>query len=155
MNDVWIYPSQECDEDIGAVLVSYTSPAVYNFTEADAGKVMFFVNSVGIRCKLGVSLYANVSENVLADGEDADMVASSANETTADSSIFVVVNETAVNETLDDAAVEIGGVGNSVAIGIESSQSTAPKDEEASSNAFKPSSLLNIIAMITCKLLTA
>mmetsp|Transcript_3497 Transcript_3497/g.5582 ORF Transcript_3497/g.5582 Transcript_3497/m.5582 type:complete len:199 (-) Transcript_3497:2159-2755(-) len=64
INDVWIFPSRDCDNETGAILLSYTSPAIYNFTEADVGKTVFFVNSIGVRCRNGVSLFANVTGNV-------------------------------------------------------------------------------------------
>ena len=134
INDVWIYPSQECDEDIGATLVSYGSPAVYNFTPADAGKVMFFVNSVGIRCQSGVSLYARVSDTVLSSQSNDTTAASSISDTTttSENDVLVEVQEPLVNDTVGEAVLDIGG--ENIAIGIHSPNFKEPKHDDVPSS---------------------
>ena len=152
INDVWIYPSQECDEDIGATLISYSSPAVYVFTEADAGKVIFFVNSVGIRCQSGVSLYATVSDKVLSQGSSNGTIAAGTNDTmtTPDADILIEVNETLVNDTVEETVFDIGG-DNTIAIGVQTPDSRAPESDElldsSSCRRYLVSSLLQMVAI--------
>lgn len=153
VNDVWIYPSLDCDDNSGAVLVSYQSPAMYNVTTKDVGRTLFFVNSIGRRCQLGLSLYANVvvvatpaekevtttndttSNNTLTyeatdDADDIDT------EIEMDDSISLDGNDTlgvSTNET--DDLISIDDIVNDpeVAIGIQSSSSEqgGKEDDEA------------------------
>lgn len=55
------YPNGDCSGD-DKVLVGYQSGASYTFTAADAGKEIFFANSVGRRCYDGQNIVVRVAD---------------------------------------------------------------------------------------------
>ena len=55
------YPTGNCSGD-DKVLVGYQSGASYTFTLEDAGKEIFFANSVGRRCYDGQNIVVRVAD---------------------------------------------------------------------------------------------
>lgn len=164
---MWIYPSQDFDNHTGAMLVSYTSPAFYNFTKGDRGKTIFFVNSVGIRCQLGVSLLANVVAGNVLMGRQQNFVnnnmivaAINKNDTLSD-----VNNESKHNATGSDNDDTANGESNertdsgidfdedcgdtSVAIGIQSTETNSKPDESSVGSSIGCTSLMVAGTLLT------
>ena len=59
--DVFKYPTGDCSGD-DKVLVGYQPGASYTFTLEDAGKEIFFANSVGRRCYDGQNIVVRVAD---------------------------------------------------------------------------------------------
>mmetsp|Transcript_4173 Transcript_4173/g.5475 ORF Transcript_4173/g.5475 Transcript_4173/m.5475 type:complete len:156 (+) Transcript_4173:92-559(+) len=61
-HNVYIHPTGDCSE-IGAILVSETSPAVYTFQEADLNKTVTFSCEISSHCTLGMIMDVAVSDH--------------------------------------------------------------------------------------------
>jgi hypothetical protein len=137
MNDVFIYPSLDCDNDTVKILVSYSSPAVYMFNESDKGKTLFFVNSVGMRCQFGVNLLVNVTENVLDDDDDddVDLLDDDGHNNTDDTAFVIDFNDTTTAD--DDNATNINNSNSNntnIAISIQSGDQETEETKKSSAN---------------------